>query len=58
VRRATLAAGVDDVEPGTVDARDSTLLYGAAQGALELLEVQPAGGKPMAAADWLRGRRA
>ena len=58
VRRATLAAGVDDVEPGALDARDSTLLYGAAQGALELLEVQPAGGKPMATADWLRGHRA
>ena len=58
VRRATLAAGVDDVEPGALDARDSTLLYGAAQGALELLEVQPAGGKPMATAEWLRGHRA
>jgi methionyl-tRNA formyltransferase len=58
VRRATLAAGVDDVEPGALDARDSTLLYGAAQGALELLEVQPAGGRPMATADWLRGHRA
>ncbi len=58
VRRATLAAGVDDVEPGALEARDSMLLYGAAQGALELLEVQPAGRKPMAAADWLRGHRA
>lgn len=58
VRRATLAAGVDDVKPGALDARDSTLLYGAAQGALELLEVQPAGGKPMATAEWLRGHRA
>jgi methionyl-tRNA formyltransferase len=26
-------------------------------GALELLRVQPPGGKPMAAADWLRGRQ-
>ncbi len=58
VRRATLAAGVDDVEPGALDARDSTLLYGAAQGALELLEVQPAGGRPMPTAEWLRGHRA
>jgi methionyl-tRNA formyltransferase len=55
VRRAALAAGVDDVEPGALEARDSTLLYGAAQGALELLEVQPAGGRPMSAPDWLRG---
>jgi methionyl-tRNA formyltransferase len=56
VRRAALAAGVDDVEPGELVARDSTLLYGAAQGALELLEVQPAGKRPMEAAAWLRGR--
>jgi methionyl-tRNA formyltransferase len=55
VRRAALAAGVDDVEPGELAARDSTLLYGAAQGALELLEVQPPGKRPMDAADWLRG---
>jgi methionyl-tRNA formyltransferase len=56
VRRAALAAGVDDVEPGKLVVRDSTLLYGAAQGALELLEVQPAGKRAMEAAAWLRGR--
>jgi methionyl-tRNA formyltransferase len=56
VRRAGLAAGVDDVEPGQLVARDDTLLYGAAQGALELLEVQPAGKRSMEAAAWLRGR--
>jgi methionyl-tRNA formyltransferase len=56
VRNAALAAGVDDVEPGELVARDSTLLYGAAQGALELIEVQPAGKRPMEAAAWLRGR--
>jgi methionyl-tRNA formyltransferase len=57
VRRAALAAGVDDVDPGELVVRDSTLLYGAAQGALELIEVQPAGKRPMEAAAWLRGRR-
>jgi methionyl-tRNA formyltransferase len=57
VRRAKLAAGVDDVEPGKLRARNSTLLYGAAQGALEVLEVQPAGGRVMPASDWLRGHR-
>jgi methionyl-tRNA formyltransferase len=57
VRRAALAAGVDDVEPGELTDRDSTLLYGAAQGALELIEVQPPGKRPMDAAAWLRGRR-
>jgi methionyl-tRNA formyltransferase len=56
VRRAALAPGVDDVEPGQLEARDSTLLYGASQGALELLEVQPPGKRPMEAAAWLRGR--
>jgi methionyl-tRNA formyltransferase len=56
VRSAALAPGVDDVEPGQLVTRDSKLLYGAAQGALELLEVQPAGKRPMEAAAWLRGR--
>jgi methionyl-tRNA formyltransferase len=56
VRKAALAAGVDDVEPGQLVAREDTLLYGAAQGALELIEVQPAGKRPMEAAAWLRGR--
>jgi methionyl-tRNA formyltransferase len=55
VRRAALAAGVDDVEPGELVARDSTLLYGAAHGALELIEVQPPGKRPMEAAAWVRG---
>ena len=58
VRRAALAAGVDDVAPGALGRRDARLLYGAAQGALELLEVQPAGKRPMEAAAWLRGRAA
>jgi methionyl-tRNA formyltransferase len=58
VRRAMLAAGVDEVDPGQLVARDSRLLYGAAQGALELLEVHPAGKKPMEAAAWLRGHGA
>jgi methionyl-tRNA formyltransferase len=56
VRRAALA---DDVAPpaqGTLGALDGRLLYGAAGEAIELLEVQPAGGRPMDAAAWLRGR--
>jgi methionyl-tRNA formyltransferase len=56
VRRARLAAGVDDVEPGALAARDSALVFGAAQGALLLLEVHPPGRTPMAADAWLRGR--
>jgi methionyl-tRNA formyltransferase len=57
VRRARLAAGVDGVAPGELRAEDSRVLYGAAQGALELLELHPAGRRPMDAGDWLRGRK-
>jgi methionyl-tRNA formyltransferase len=57
VRRAALAQGVDDVEPGRLEARDAVLLYGASQGALELLEVQPPGKRAMDAEAWLRGNR-
>ena len=56
VRRARLAPGVDGVAQGALAVEDSRLLYGAAQGALELLEVHPSGRKPMEAAAWLRGR--
>jgi methionyl-tRNA formyltransferase len=54
VTRATLAAG-DWPPPGGLAAEDGRLLYGASGGALELLEVHPAGRRPMEAADWIRG---
>ena len=57
VTRAALAAGIDDVPPGELTERDGSLLYGAAQGALGLIEVKPPGKKPMEASAWLRGRR-
>ena len=57
VTRAALAAGVDDVDPGRLEVRDSRLLYGASAGALELLEVQPPGKRAMEAEAWLRGNR-
>jgi methionyl-tRNA formyltransferase len=57
VRRAKLAPGVNSVAPGALRVDDSRLLYGAAQGALELLELHPAGKRPMAAGDWLRGHK-
>ncbi len=41
--------------PGEFLADDRRLLLGCDPGALELLEVQPAGGRGMAAADYLRG---
>ena len=43
-------------EQGRVRADDGRLLLGAAGGALELTEIRPPGARPMAAADWLRGR--
>ena len=46
----------DGPEPGRVRADGDRLLLGAAGGALELTEIRPPGGRPMAAADWLRGR--
>jgi methionyl-tRNA formyltransferase len=61
VRRAALPAADDSLPtpaPGTLATADGRLAYGAADGALELLEVQPAGGRPMDAASWLRGHGA
>jgi len=53
VRRA---AAVDEaLEPGKLAVREGGLLLGCGEGALRLELVQPAGGKPMAAADYLRG---
>jgi methionyl-tRNA formyltransferase len=57
VRRARLAPGEDGVAPGTLAVKDGRALYGAAQGALELLEVHPPGKRPMEAGDWLRGQK-
>jgi methionyl-tRNA formyltransferase len=54
VRAARAAAG--EAPPGAlVAAPDGRLLFGAAGGALELLEVQPPGKKAMDAAAYLRG---
>jgi len=54
VRRAI--AVEDAVGEGELLARDGRLVLGCADGALELLEVQPAGGRAMSAADYIRGR--
>jgi methionyl-tRNA formyltransferase len=40
---------------GELAVEDGRLLAGCAAGALELLRVRPAGGRTMAAADYLRG---
>jgi methionyl-tRNA formyltransferase len=59
--RAANVQGGDDAsaEPVTlgVTAREGRLLLICAEGALELVEVQPPGGRPMAATAFLRGHR-
>ena len=55
VRRARVAREVASPEPGDIAALDERVLYGTADWPLELLEVHPAGGRPMEAAAWLRG---
>jgi methionyl-tRNA formyltransferase len=53
--RAARPSGDAGLSPGQLAVRDSRLLLGAGDGALELVEVQPPGKRPMAAADYLRG---
>ena len=53
---AARVADGDGPEQGRLRADGERLLLGAAGGALELTEIRPPGGRPMAAADWLRGR--
>ena len=52
--RAARTAG-DGPETGAIEVRDERLVLGSADGALELDVVQPPGGKPMRAGDFLRG---
>ena len=53
VHRARVAA--ERGPAGTLTAAEGRLLYGACDRTLELLEVQPPGGRPMDAAAYLRG---
>jgi len=56
--RVRRARPVDEELPaGRLAAADGRLLLGCAAGALELLEVQPPGGRPMDAAAYVRGHR-
>jgi methionyl-tRNA formyltransferase len=57
VRRAALRDSPAP-DPGLLREEEGRLLYGTADGALELLEVQPPGKRPMDAASWLRGHAA
>jgi methionyl-tRNA formyltransferase len=56
VRRAQVAA--ESAAPGELVAAEGRLLWGCAGGAVELLVVQPPGGRAMEAADFLRGQGA
>jgi methionyl-tRNA formyltransferase len=56
VRAAREAEG--SAVPGSLVADGERLLWGCAGGALELVTVQPPGGRPMPAADFLRGHAA
>jgi len=55
VLRARAIAG--DAEPGLVLVEPKTVRVGTGAGLLELIEVQPAGKRVLAAADWARGLR-
>jgi methionyl-tRNA formyltransferase len=51
-----LAAALDhSIETGRLQEREGALLLGCGEGSLRLEVVQPPGGKPMPAADYLRG---
>jgi methionyl-tRNA formyltransferase len=54
VRRAAAITG-EGPAPGELTESGGRLLWGCAGGALDLLVVQPAGGRAMDAADFLRG---
>lgn len=53
VRQAVAVEG--DLDSGRLAEREGALLLGTGEAALRLEVVQPAGGKPMSAADYLRG---
>jgi len=55
VRRVAIAVDGGSIAAGALAQRDGRLLLGTRGGALDLLEVQSAGGRPMDAASWLRG---
>ena len=58
IRRAAPVTEGADLDAGSLSVQDGRLLLGTSSGALELLEVQPPGGRPMDAGDYLRGRGA
>ena len=57
VRRVAVAEPVAGAANGELVPDGGRLLLATGAGSLELLEVQPPGGRPMPAAAWLRGRQ-
>ncbi|WP_347757421.1 methionyl-tRNA formyltransferase [Agrococcus sp. ProA11] len=53
---AIARSGAEPLAPGEAALAGRTAIVGTGSAPLELLEVQPAGKRPMAGADWLRGR--
>jgi methionyl-tRNA formyltransferase len=56
VWRSRVASDGPSPPAGELEASDGRLMLGTGSGTLELLEVQPPGGRPMDAAAYLRGR--
>lgn len=55
VHEARTTDGEEPVAPGAIELRGKRVLVGTGTAPLELVTVQPAGKRAMAAADWLRG---
>lgn len=53
---ALARSGAEPIPPGEARLAGRAAIVGTGSAPLELLEVQPAGRRPMAGADWLRGR--
>lgn len=56
VQRAAVVPGAADAPPGTIVEIDPRPVVASGEGRVALVEVQPAGGRRMDAADWARGR--
>ena len=54
--RALARSGAEPLAPGKALLDGRAAIVGTGSAPLELIEVQPAGKRPMAGADWLRGR--
>ena len=53
---ALARSGAEPIAPGHALLAGRTAVVGTGSAPLELIEVQPAGKRPMSGADWLRGR--